>query len=110
MRSAKKKAKVSSADAKGRSTKAGRARAKGRGPGRPRPSEELEALAKESEHALREQIRRLHDLSRLAVTALRHLFGDPGFLQRMTVVRRQAFDRGHGFSGHQRHGRDAGAH
>jgi hypothetical protein len=33
-----------------------------------------------------EQRRRLHDLSRLAVAALRYLLGDPGFLQRMACL------------------------
>ena len=35
-----------------------------------------------------------HDLSRLAVAALRYLMFDPGFLQRVVVIRRQSFDRG----------------
>src|SRR5262249_39594122 len=34
----------------------------------------------------REQVRGLHDLTRLAVAALRHLLGDPGFLQGVAVV------------------------
>src|SRR5438132_6185621 len=45
---------------------------------------------------LGEELCRLHDLAGLAVAALRHLFRDPGFLQRMRRIRRQAFD-GHGF-------------
>ena len=42
-----------------------------------------------------EERRRLHDLPGLAIAALRHLLGDPGFLQRMAGVRRQALDRCH---------------
>jgi hypothetical protein len=34
----------------------------------------------------------LHDLTGLAVAALRHLLDNPGLLQRVTGVRRQAFD------------------
>src|SRR3954467_7524889 len=42
-----------------------------------------------------QQLGRLHDLARLAVAALRHLLGDPGFLQRMRPIGRQALDRRH---------------
>ena len=40
----------------------------------------------------REQRRRLHDLPGLAVAALRHLFGDPGALERMVALRIKTFD------------------
>ena len=39
-----------------------------------------------------EQLRRLHDLAGLAVAALRHFLGDPGLLQRVRGIRRQALD------------------
>ena len=42
----------------------------------------------------RQQGRGLHDLAHLAIPALRHIFGDPGLLQRMQPVCRQAFDGG----------------
>src|SRR3546814_19841694 len=38
--------------------------------------------------------RRRHDHSRLAKSALRHAFGDPGLLDRMRAVARQRFDSG----------------
>src|SRR6266404_1193310 len=41
-----------------------------------------------------EQRSRLHDLSGLAVTALRHLQIHPGLLQRMVAIGREAFDGG----------------
>ena len=44
---------------------------------------------------LRQQSGGGHDLSRLAVAALRNFFGEPGLLQRMKSVRAEAFDRGH---------------
>src|SRR5690348_1000309 len=44
---------------------------------------------------LREKCRGGHELSRLAVAALRHLFGDPRVLQALSdVVRGERFDRG----------------
>src|SRR3954462_15172887 len=57
-----------------------------------------------------EELRGFHDLSRLAVAALRHLLGDPRFLQRMRGIGRQAFDRRHlrAFDGAD--GGDARAH
>src|SRR5438034_2415666 len=58
----------------------------------------------------REQLRRLHDLARLAVTALRHLLGDPGLLQRMRGVGREALDRRHLRAFHGSELRGAGAH
>jgi hypothetical protein len=39
------------------------------------------------------QLRSFHDLTGLAVAALGHFFGYPGFLQRMRRVRRETFDR-----------------
>jgi hypothetical protein len=36
----------------------------------------------------------LHNLTGLAVTALRHLLGDLGFLKRMITIRRKTFNRG----------------
>src|SRR5262245_49655042 len=44
---------------------------------------------------LLEQISRTHDLAGLAVAALWHLRGEPGLLQRMRGIRRQAFDGRH---------------
>src|SRR6185437_2769189 len=44
---------------------------------------------------LLEEGRRLHDLARLAVAALRDLLGDPRLLQRMVGIGRQALDRRH---------------
>src|SRR3954471_3285464 len=41
------------------------------------------------------QLGRLHDLAGLAVAALRHLLGDPGFLQWMRAIGRQALDGRH---------------
>ena len=43
-----------------------------------------------------EQRDRAHDHAGLAVAALRHLLGDPGFLQRMTAIGRKALDRDDG--------------
>src|SRR5690242_3307646 len=40
---------------------------------------------------LGQQCRRGHDLPTLAIAALRHLFGDPGFLNRVQLARRQPF-------------------
>src|SRR4051812_33423513 len=39
-----------------------------------------------------EQHRRSHDLSRLAIAALRHILADPGLLQGMRKLRREPFD------------------
>jgi hypothetical protein len=36
----------------------------------------------------------LHDLSRLAVTALWNLLGNPGALDRVAAIRRETFNRG----------------
>src|SRR5437016_7657739 len=44
---------------------------------------------------LLEQIGRAHDLSGLAVAALRHLLGEPRLLHRMAGVWRQSLDRGY---------------
>src|SRR6185312_17234579 len=41
-----------------------------------------------------EERSRLHDLARLAVTALRHLLGDPGLLQGMITLGAETFDGG----------------
>jgi len=43
---------------------------------------------------LLQQSRCLHDLTRLAIAALGNLLGNPGLLQRVARVRRQAFDGG----------------
>lgn len=40
----------------------------------------------------REQRRSGHDLSGLAIAALRHVFRDPSLLQRVTAICRKAFD------------------
>src|SRR5216684_5688542 len=53
------------------------------------------------------QRRRGHDLARLAVAALRHLLGDPRFLQRMIAVGRQPFDGGDSLSLNRRYRSDA---
>src|SRR5262247_1606953 len=47
---------------------------------------------------LLQEIGRAHDLAGLAVAALRHALGKPGFLNRMTAVGRQAFDGGDRFA------------
>src|SRR5262245_37128074 len=57
----------------------------------------------------RQEFRRLHDLTGLAVAALRHLLGDPGFLQRMAAVGRQAFYRGDRLALNERYRHGAGA-
>src|SRR5262245_34806252 len=46
---------------------------------------------------LLQEIGRTHDLAGLAVAALRHSLGEPGFLHRMTAAGRQAFDGGDRF-------------
>src|SRR5438128_5982790 len=51
-----------------------------------------------------------HDLPRLAVTTLRHVLLDPGALQRMAEIGREALDRGDLFAGGARDGRDARSH
>src|SRR5438034_5486801 len=48
---------------------------------------------------LLEQVGGAHDLARLAIAALRHAFGEPGFLHRMTGVGRQTLDRRHRLAG-----------
>src|SRR5215207_7440603 len=48
---------------------------------------------------LLEQIGRAHDLAGLAVSALRHVLGEPGLLHRMARIRRQSFDRGDRLAG-----------
>ena len=50
---------------------------------------------------LGEQLRGLHDLPGLAVAALRHLFDDPGLLQRVGGIGRQAFDGDDGLARHR---------
>src|SRR5579871_3742413 len=47
----------------------------------------------------REQCRGRHDLTRLAIAALRHVFFDPRFLHGMRAIGRQSFDRRHAFAG-----------
>src|SRR5213592_2351194 len=56
----------------------------------------------------REQGRRRHDLTGLAVAALRHVFLDPGLLDRVAAIRRQAFDRRDALAGDGGDGQDAG--
>src|SRR2546421_3225054 len=58
---------------------------------------------------LREQRRGSHDLPRLAVAALRHVFLDPRALHGVRAVLGQAFDRSHPFAGDGGHGQHAGA-
>jgi hypothetical protein len=55
----------------------------------------------------REQRGGRHDLPGLAVAALRYVQFDPCLLQRMTTIRRQAFDRRDRFASHRTHRRDA---
>src|SRR5437899_3360887 len=50
-----------------------------------------------------------HDLPRLAVAALRHVFLDPRALHGVRAVLGEAFDRGHPFAGDGGHGQHAGA-
>src|SRR2546430_7581453 len=50
---------------------------------------------------------RRHDLARLAVTALRHVFRDPGALHRVGAVLGQAFDRRDALVGDGRNGQHA---
>src|SRR5881397_381877 len=58
---------------------------------------------------LREQRRGGHDLPRLAVAALRHVFLDPRALHRVRAVLGEPFDRGHTFAGDRGYGQHAGA-
>src|SRR5574342_1376039 len=58
---------------------------------------------------LREQRGGGHDLARLAVAALRHVFLDPGALHRVRAVLREAFDRGHALARDGRNRQRAGA-
>src|SRR2546422_5248812 len=58
---------------------------------------------------LREQRRGGHDLPRLAIAALRHVFLDPRALHRVRAVLGQAFDRRHALAGDGGHGQHAGA-
>src|SRR5213078_3731923 len=58
---------------------------------------------------LGEQRRRGHDLARLAVAALRHVFRDPGALYRVRAVLGQAFDRRDALVGDRGDGQHAGA-
>src|SRR3989449_5817591 len=58
---------------------------------------------------LREQRRGGHDLSRLAIAALRYVFLDPRALHRVRAVLGQAFDRRHALAGDGGHGQHAGA-
>ena len=57
-----------------------------------------------------EERRRRHDLSGLAVAALRHVLGEPGLLHRMLAVGRQAFDGGDALIGDIADLNAAGAH
>src|SRR5207244_7435645 len=57
---------------------------------------------------LGEQRRRGHDLPRLAVAALRHVFRDPGALHRVRAALGQAFDRGDALVGDRGDGQYAG--
>src|SRR3989449_8584492 len=59
--------------------------------------------------SFREQRRGGHDLPRLAVAALRHVFLDPRALHGVRAVLGEAFDRGHPFAGDGGHGQSAGA-
>src|SRR5438128_1345639 len=51
-----------------------------------------------------------HDLPRLAVSALRHVFLHPRSLYRMVTIRREAFDRRDGLARDARYGRRARSH
>src|SRR5258708_2697622 len=59
-----------------------------------------------------EQSRRRHDLARLAIAALRDIFGDPGGLHRMklTVSGCETLASGDVLAGYACHGDRAGAH
>src|SRR5262249_26570449 len=56
-----------------------------------------------------EQLGRLHDLARLAIAALGHFFGDPGLLQRVRGIGREALDGDDGLALKHRQFRHAGA-
>ncbi len=56
------------------------------------------------------QRRRRHDLSRLAIAALGHLFGNPCSLQRVIRCGRKPLDGGHFLSSDIRYGNAAGTH
>src|SRR2546425_948307 len=58
---------------------------------------------------LRERRRGGHDLPRLAVAALRHVFLDPRALHGVRAVLGQAFDRRDALAGHGRHRQHTGA-
>src|SRR5437762_965572 len=60
--------------------------------------------------ALRQERRRLHDLARLAVAALRHLLGDPRLLEGMLPLGVEPFDRRDLLSGGLGEGRLARPH
>src|SRR5215475_15273606 len=49
-----------------------------------------------------EQVGRAHDLAGLAIAALRHALGEPGFLYGMARIRRQALDGCHELAGNLR--------
>src|SRR5215472_12341291 len=51
---------------------------------------------------------RAHDLTGLAIPALRNLFHNPGQLQGMSAVGRESLNRRHALSGNFRHPGDAG--
>src|SRR5215475_1283991 len=51
---------------------------------------------------LSKEVGRAHDLAGLAIAALRHSLGEPGFLHRMRGVGRQALDGGDRPAGHLR--------
>ena len=55
----------------------------------------------------REQCRSRHDLSRLAVAALRNVYIPPGLLQRMCAVRRKTFNGENARVGCGRYGRES---
>src|SRR5437899_2508212 len=57
-----------------------------------------------------EQRSRLHNLSGLAVPALRHLQIHPGLLQRMVAIGRESFDGGDSLARYRRDRRLTGAH
>src|SRR5438552_6681416 len=59
---------------------------------------------------LSEQHRRAHNLSRLAIPALRHVYFNPGALQRMAQVRREPLDSGDLFSRSPRYRSHTRAH
>src|SRR5881296_275784 len=58
---------------------------------------------------LRQQRGRGHDLSRLAIAALRHVFLDPRPLHGVCAVLRETLDGGHALAGHGRHRQHARA-